>query len=707
MSDNLNPDSTTRRMVLKQLAGTAGSAVLPVLGKDRTFKNHGEDSSLPHERESGAVTASEMATANQWRTVAFSNAQPRTDWVADWISGAFPFHFTYNSQDSTVLFQKWQFQRSTAGDRDQLVWDDSATGLRVTWSTRSFSDYPAQEWLLEFENRGESDTPIIEDVQALDLRLKGMPGEPYSVHAVNGGRSLPDDMIPFTRQIPSPDGWHRELVLGDDYPSSNRHLPFFNIETPGHKGVIVGIGWSGCWLARISAEKTSVWARAGLSKSHFILRPGEVVRSPRILALFWEGERLHGSNEFRRLLHQHYTPKLRGDLDEPLVSVNTCFTYHGKGGFLHQATEETLVPLIKPFSQLGAEIYIIDAGWYDGQPWNQWQGNWVYSRSKYPRGMRPLSNPLRAADMIFGLWFASEAVNDQAPVLRDHPEWVRAGPAGRGGTLRMELPQAREWFLKQVDDLVQNQGMGGYRQDGSGWFGEEPTDRVGITESEHFAGLYNLWDSIVERHPQMIMEGCSGGGRRIDLETVSRFHWHQKADRWYDSESDQCSLYGANMFLPGGLINVPTEGTDDYSVWSSFGGQLCLAWHPLDKDFPTAQAKRQVDRYKRIRPLLPGDFYPLTPCSLDASWIAYQFHRSDLDKGFALVFHRPEKSQNMYLSQESFSARLRGLDPENTYSVRFESTGQQQTLRGSALRKGIELQMPKARTAELITYEVK
>ena len=75
------------------------------------------------------------------------------------------------------------------------------------------------------------------------------------------------------------------------------------------------------------------------------------------------------------------------------------------------------------------------------------------------------------------------------------------------------------------------------------------------------------------RHPDMVMEGCSGGGRRIDLETVSRFHWHQKSDRWYDSESDQSSLCGANLYLPGGTINIPTMATDNYGAWSSFGGQ--------------------------------------------------------------------------------------------------------------------------------------
>ena len=144
------------------------------------------------------------------------------------------------------------------------------------------------------------------------------------------------------------------------------------------------------------------------------------------------------------------------------------------------------------------------------------------------------------------------------------------------------------------------------------------------------------------------MEGCSGGGRRIDLETVSRFHWHQKSDRWYDSESDQSSLCGANLYLPGGTINIPTMATDDYGAWSSFAGQFSLGWDPIDPAFPMAKARRQVELYKRIRPFLSGEYYPMTACALENTWIAYQFHRRDLNSGFALVFRRPDSSRVSY-----------------------------------------------------------
>jgi len=679
---------------------------------DTKSENSIVDDLSSHQSESGIVTKNELYLAQQWAKAVTPDDKGELtadDWLDQWLGTTLPFSFRYAGKESDAILSEWQIQKGQSisnsnCEKNEFIWTDENTGLQLTWQMKRFLNYPAVEWMLTFENKGTSDTAIIEDVQALNLRLNHSSGrQPYTVHGVTGGRSFPNDMIPFSWQVPSAEG--NEIQLGGTHPSSNRHLPFFNLETPENKGVIVGVGWSGNWLSHVKVDGTELKASVGLNDSHFILHPGEKVRTSRILLLFWQGKRLHGHNMLRQLLHKNYVPHLQDKLQEPLVSVNLCFTYHGHGGFLHQATEKEILPLIKPFGKIGMELFIIDAGWYDGEPWPEWMGNWKFSKSKYPRGFRPISEPLSEANVAFGLWFASEAVNKTAPLVQEHPEWIRQQQPGAGGTLKMELPEAREWFLKQVDYLVENEGMNCYRQDGSGWYGNEADNRKGITEIQHITGLYTLWDTLVSRHPFLIMEGCSGGGRRIDLETLSRFHWHQKSDRWYDSESDQCSLYGANLYLPGGVINIPTEEVDDYGAWSSFAGQFCLGWHPLDEDFPMELATLQVERYKRIRPLLSGDFYPLTPCSLTEPWLGYQFHRVDLDKGFALLFKRPVTQDVVYPISDNFDLCLRGLEPAKRYRVHLEGENRDETLTGAELEEGIKIVISEEKGAEMIIYE--
>lgn len=656
----------------------------------------------PHQLESGIVTWDELHLVERWMdSIAPDKGTiPRDDWFNQWINTAIPFSFRYDGKEHTSILgscniQKLPQKSDMHSEQYEFIWTDKATGLKLQWLIKRFLKYPAVEWVLFFENTGIADTPIIEDIQALSLRLNhSQNGRRYTIHGVAGGRSLPDDMIPFSWDLPS----DAEMQLGGDHPSSNRHLPFFNLETPEDRGVIVGVGWSGNWLAKAKVNNTQLNVNVGLKESRFILHPGEKIRTPRVLLLFWQGKRLHGYNMLRQLLHKQYVPKLRNKQQQPLVSVNVCFTHHGRGGFLHQATEKEVLSLVQPFTELGSELLIIDAGWYDGEPWHEWLGNWRYSREKYPHGFRPISEPLAAANVAFGLWFASENVSKISPLLKEHPEWVR------NGTLRMELPEAREWFLKQVDDLVESQLMNCYRQDGAGGYGEESNDRKGISESQHVAGLYTLWDTLVERHPDLIMEGCCGGGRRIDLETLSRFHWHQKSDRWFDSESDQCSLYGANLFLPGGVINIPTEAVDNYGAWSSFAGQFCLGWHPLDADFHTELAQRQVNLYKSIRQLLSGDFYPLTPCSLEETWIGYQFHRVDLDAGFILVFRRPVSKKALYPASNTFRIHFRGVDPGKNYHLHFQQNDREEVLTGGVLAGGIDIVIGEEKGAEMIIY---
>lgn len=656
----------------------------------------------PHEQESGLATRTEIENSARWLDAVTDAAPGQQSWFNQWLGQAAPFSFRYGGKESEQFLGGWQAQRNQNG----VTWTDPATGLRVVWQTRRFADFPAVEWVLTFENTGQADTRVIADVQALNLAVRTpQKRAPYTVHGALGGRTLIDDMLPFSHTLLSyGSGRTRVMDLGGEAPSSNRHLPFFNIETPDSRGFLVGIGWSGNWLARLNLSgDNELRVRAGLKETHFVLHPGESVRSPRILLVFWEGKALHGNNVLRRLLYRHYVPGMQGEPQKPLVSVNVCFTHHGFGGFLHQATEQPLLALVQPFVKLGAELYIIDAGWYDGAPWNEWLGNWRYSRTKFPRGFRPISDPLSAAKVAFGLWFGSETVSRNAPVIREHPEFLR--PTGaRGYALRMDLPEAREWFLQHIDELVKNQGMNCFRQDLNTSLEDTDPARKGITEMQHIAGLYQMWDTMRQRYPSMIMEGCCGGGRRIDLETIMRFHWHQKSDRWYDSESDQVSLYGANLFLPGGIINIPTQETDDYGTWSSFAGQFSLGWHPLDTDFPMETARRQVDRYKNIRELLTGDFYPLTACSLEDPWIGYQFHRADRNKGFALVFRRPAANRSAYPREETLTVKLRGLDPAAEYDLRWEAAGRTQKAKGAALAKGVDLTL-RPRGTEMMVYE--
>lgn len=673
--------------------------------------------------ESSRVAPYELRLAEQWFQAIRPTGEgqlPSQTWLDGWLSTSLPFSFAYGGKPIDSLLPGWRFregntQHDSAGQRNEIIWSDPAGGLQLRWELKCFAAYPAVEWLLWFENVGSKDTLVIEDIQDLSLNLThSKQGEPYIVHGAHGGRYKRDDWWPISAYLPSnigrtpryEDG--TQIEFGGAYPSSRRNLPFINIETPENRGCVLAVGWTGNWTGHLKVDKERLTARAGLKETHFVLHPGERVRTSRILVLLWEGKRLHAHNMLRSILHKHYIPALRRKPQEPMVSVNACFTYNGKGGFLTEANQKNLVPLVNPCSRLGTEVFIVDAGWYPGAPWNRWMGNWTCSKERYPNGFPPLSEPLAASKIDFGVWFAPEVVCDTVPLYREHPELLNKTKTAYGGAnLRLDLPEAREWFLKQVDDLVENQGMTCYRQDGynseADCHSEDTTNRIGVGEIKYIMGFYDLLDTLRKRHPALVMEAAAGAAR-IDLETLSRYHWHQPCETWLHPDLDQCTTYGTSLWIPGGMIVFYNSMTGTYGAWSAFGGQLSLAIDPTQSSFPMEWTRQQVEVYKRVRAFLSGDFYPLTPISLDGTWMGYQYHRADLDGGFAVIFKRSDSSQDIFPAGNTFNLQLRGLDRAAKYRTRFESNTTEKTVAGEELRGGINISLGKAPSAELITY---
>jgi hypothetical protein len=258
--------------------------------------------------------------------------------TADSRLSRYPFSFVYGGRHSDELLPNWpESRRTETVDDDRrrtvTVWTDPETGLEVEWRAVRFSDYPAVEWLLYFENTGGGDTPVIEDVESLDLVFSDPIGEKtaYRLHRTNGAPSNPTDFEP---RVAAVDRGSTQTLRGGGGRSSNKDFPFFEIET-GEASIVAAVGWSGQWLAHLTCrDDRRLHVTAGLERTHFRLRPGERVRSPRTLLLHWIGETLQSNAEFRQLIYRHYAARRDGRRLLPTLYCNTCFTRGG--GWLNE-----------------------------------------------------------------------------------------------------------------------------------------------------------------------------------------------------------------------------------------------------------------------------------------------------------------------------------------------------------------------------------
>ena len=153
---------------------------------------------------------------------------------APWRGARYPFSFMVDGRRSDELLQGWNSKKGSTASADGVecgwqTWTDPVSGLRVRIETKRFAGFAALEWMLFFENTGAQDSPLIEDIKALDLTLDTpLRGEqPYRLHRSKGAPADPSDFEPATVVVKA--GQTETLSAGGGR-SSNWDFPFFNLK---------------------------------------------------------------------------------------------------------------------------------------------------------------------------------------------------------------------------------------------------------------------------------------------------------------------------------------------------------------------------------------------------------------------------------------------------------------------------------------------
>jgi alpha-galactosidase len=228
-----------------------------------------------------------------------------------------------------------------------------------------------------------------------------------------------------------------------------------------------------------------------------------------------------------------------------------------------------------------------------------------------------------------------------------------------------------------------------------------------MTENLYISGLYAMWDDLRARHPGLVIDNCAGGGRRIDLESLTR-----GLPLWHSDLQCEGSHPAADQLQNAGLFRwVPLHGTitpgyePAYTLRSALtAGNINVGVDPdgiiNNARAHTAEAaKRTTALSRRVRPFMIGDFYPLFPhLEKEDVWFGYQFHRPDLSAGMALVFRREK------CAEKTEVVALQGIDPGARYEVTFEDGGTTKTVGGAELAR-LKLTVPQAPGSALVFYK--
>jgi alpha-galactosidase len=626
------------------------------------------------------VTPDEMAQKNIWMQ---QNLLTPTNLP--------PFSFVYHSQPSSTLLPAWTRVETdiildTNRTQHVLTWTNAGIGLQVRSVVTEYNDYPEVEWTVFLTNAGVINTPVVQNIQGLDVIFSRTNGPEYVLNGNQGDFTTADSYEPF--QITLGPNVVKSFAPPESGKSSDgpNGWPYYNLQMPGG-GAILAIGWPGQWASSFSRDTANnLRVQAGQELTSMYLKPGEEIRTPMIALFFWQGTNVvRAQNLWRHFYLAHIIPKGTS----PLESV---------GGDNINVVNSYLQAGIKP------DALWQDAGWYPDTngPYtgsSSWinTGTWEPDPAKYPAGFKSLTDQLHSLGTKFILWFEPERVGDTNSWLGvNHPEWLLL-PGSVGLILNEGNPLAFNWLTNHFDGLIKSNGVDWYREDMNGggpcssWRNTDVSNRKGITENFYVQNHLAYWDDLIAMNPGLKIDSCASGGRRNDFETMHRAVPLTRSDFQSPTmpnlvNGNQCHTYALSSWLP--FQGSGPYLLDVYSFRSFYLPGFVIPFGLSPDNIATQQ--QAYAECKKIAPImLYGDYYPLTPYSLaDTNWMAWQFDRPDMGEGCIQVFRRTNNLVG------SMSFQLQGLAPGLLYELRDFDKGDLGTYTGNELMStGLTIQL--------------
>ncbi|HQE82001.1 MAG TPA: NPCBM/NEW2 domain-containing protein [Candidatus Hydrogenedentes bacterium] len=617
--------------------------------------------------------------------------------------GTEPFlSFVYDGRPSSEFLSDWTLERNSREldperTEHSVTYRDPVTNLVVRCVGVAWRNYPTVEWTAYFKNEGTGDTPILESIQAIDTTFERSSQGEFLLHHHTGDRCTIDSFEPHSTTL----GPNVSLTFAPrGGRPTNFEWPYYNLECPQqNEGVIIVIAWPGQWASRFVRDSgRALRVVGGQELTRLRLHPGEEIRTPLIVLQFYKGDWLRAQNVWRRWMFEHNFPKDHGKALSPKHGAASVWYF----GF--QCTQEGDIEFIHRFAEKGIQLnyWWMDAGWYPGGSWPV-TGTWEADKSRFPNGLRAVTDATREYGAETIVWFEVERVHPGTWLAVNRPEWVFGG--ADGGLLKMNEPEAVQWLTNHIDKLISDEGIDLYRSDFNidpldFWRGNDAADRQGITEIRYIEGYQAYWDELRRRHPGMLIDSCASGGRRDDLETMRRAVPLLRSDLENNPEAYQCHNYGFGLWLPY-FDSANYEKFDPYYFRSTIAPFLQCNWDVRKDDFDVKGATERIKEWRSVAGYYFGDFWPLSDYSTaDNVWMAWQLDRPDLAAGMVQAFRR---AKCPYVSAQY---KLRALEPDAPYVVKnIDSTESMEVSGQSLMENGLLITIGQQPDAVILTYE--
>lgn len=425
------------------------------------------------------------------------------------------------------------------------------------------------------------------------------------------------------------------------------------------------------------------------------LEVGEKYYTPEVVSVYSASGIGGMSRNFHRLYRKHLLNPVFADKIRPIV-INSWES------IVFDVGEKRLFEFIDGAQGLGIDMVVLDDGWFGKRNDDDCSlGDWYVDTNKLPNGLEPIIRRCHENGMKFGLWFEPEAISPDSDLYRAHPEWAihtngRVGVQKRRQfVLDFSRKEIVDYVFESVKKLLDNYEIDYIKWDMNRYFTDVPNAK---TYRNYVFGVYDLYERLTKAFPNLLIEGCAGGGGRFDAGILyySPMIWtSDNTDAWCRAKIQySTSLCYPMQTMSNHVSDIPNRQTGrsisfetrgNVAKFGAFGYELHIA-NANEED--RAIVKEQTSEYKKIaNVILTGDLYRLKNPYTDG--VFAQMVVSE-DKNQAILLYVREHS-TVHLKKENRLC-LRGLDENATYIM--EETGERFT--GKQLMcAGIELILPR------------
>lgn len=502
-----------------------------------------------------------------------------------------------------------------------------------------------------------------------------------------------------------------------------------------NSGICYGgaLAWSGNYKLSFQVDEwdhLNILSGINPYLSDYILEPGKSIETPKMIYTFSDS----GQGQISRNFHD-WSRKyaLNKGFDERPIVLNSW------EGAYFDFDEKTITDMIDDAARLGVEMFVLDDGWfgnkYPRNADNAALGDWQVNKNKLPHGIQYLIDHATKKGLKFGIWIEPEMVNPKSELAENHPEWIIQSNGREKITWRNQLqldltnPQVQDFIWNMVDELLsKNKGIAYIK-----WDANRHVEQVGSTylpkdRQTHFwieytKGLYNIYEKIRAKYPDLIFQACASGGGRLDYGAL-KYH----DEFWTSDNTDPLKRlyiqYSTNLIYPpvatGAHVSTnPNHQTGRITPLKfrfdvAMTGRLGLELQP--KDIPANEwdfAKEAIVNYKElVRPLVTkGDLYRIiSPYDNSNNYASQMYVSKDKTKAVLFVFCTDINNRGVIPM-----LKLQGLSPSKDYKIREINKisissfwGDGQTLKGDYLiNAGIELNIATQFASAVFILEAK